>query len=116
MAKFKDFGVGKEIGEREPVSFKLYGEDFFGVKQIQGKVLLELISKSNTDDPAVSAQVMSDFFAYVLTDESFKRFDKLIHHKEKIVHVETLSEIVAWLIGEYTDRPEGQPESSSAGQ
>jgi len=116
MAKFKDFGVGKEIGPKEPVSFKLHDEEFFGVNQIQGKVLLDLISKSNSDDPAVSAQVMSDFFAYVLTDESLKRFNKLIHHKEKIVHVETLSEIVGWMIGEYSDRPEEQPESSSAGQ
>ena len=116
MAKFKDFGTGKEVGEREPVSFKLHGEEFFGVKHIQGRVLLDLISKSSADDPAVSAQVMSDFFSYVLTDESFKRFDKLIHHKEKIVHVETLSEIVGWMIGEYSDRPEKQPESSSSGQ
>jgi hypothetical protein len=116
MAKFKDFGAGKAQGEREPVSFKLHDEEFFGVKQIQGKVLLDLIAKSGSDDPSVSAQIMSDFFSYVLTDESFKRFDALLHDKEKIVAVETLGEITGWLIGEYSERPEEQPENSSAGQ
>jgi hypothetical protein len=116
MAKFKDFGAGKALEEREPVSFKLHEEEFFGVKQIQGKVLLELIAKSNSDDAAVSAQIMSDFFKYVLTDESYERFDTLLHDKEKIVEVETLGEITGWLISEYTNRPEEQPENSSPGQ
>ena len=116
MAKFKDFGVGKTVGDKEPVSFKLHEEEFYGVKHIQGKVLLDLIAKSGSEDAAVSAQIMSDFFAHVLTDESFKRFDTLLHDKEKIVHVETLSEIVGWLISEYSDRPEEQPENSSTGQ
>lgn len=108
---YKDFGAGKALEEREPVKFTLHGEDFECVQHIQGKVLLDLIAKSSSDDSGVSAQVMSDFFGSVLTDESFKRFDALVHHKEKIVHVETLSEIVAWLIGEYGDRPNQQPEA-----
>jgi hypothetical protein len=116
MAKFKDFGAGKALEDREPVSFKLHEEEFFGVKQIQGKVLLDLIAKSNSDDAAISAQIMSDFFSYVLTDESFKRFDALLHDKEKIVAVETLGEITGWLISEYAERPEEQPETSSTGQ
>jgi hypothetical protein len=110
MARFKDFGVGKETEEREPVSFKLHDEDFQCVSHIQGSVLLELIAKSTSEDSSESARVISDFFKNILSDESFKRFDKLIHHKEKIVHVETISEIVAWLVGQYSDRPNQQPE------
>lgn len=116
MTKFKDFGAGKSVEDREPISFKLHEEEFFCVKHIQGKVLLDLIAKSGSDDASVSAEIMSSFFDYVLVDESAKRFDKLIHDKEKIVHVETLSEIVAWLIEQYGDRPNQQPEDSSAGQ
>lgn len=111
MPKFKDFGVGKDSTVAEDVSFKLHGEDFNCVKQIQGKVLLDLIAKSSSDDPSVSAEIMSGFFKNVLTDESYKRFDKLVHDKEKIVHVETLSEIVGWLIEQYSERPEAQPEA-----
>lgn len=116
MARFKDFGQGSEVGEKEPLSFKLYDEEFHCVKHLQGKVLLSLIAKSASEDPAVSASIMDEFFNHVLTDESYERFDKLLHDKEKIVQVTTLSEIVAWLIGEYGDRPNSQPEDSSTGQ
>ena len=116
MTKFKDFGAGKSVADKEPVSFKLHEEEFFCVKHIQGKVLLELISKSKSDDASVSAEIISNFFDYVLIDESAERFNKLLHDKEKIVHVETLSEIVGWLIESYGDRPNQQPEDSSTGQ
>lgn len=116
MARFKDFGVGKALEEKEPVVFKLHDEDFICVKHLQGKVLLDMIAKSTSENPADSAIIMNDFFANVLTDESRVRFESLLHDKEKIVHVETLSEIVAWLIGEYSARPNQQPEDSSTGQ
>jgi len=116
MARFKDFGVGPALEDKEPVVFALHGEEFTCVKHLQGKVLLDLIAKSTSDDPADSAAIMNEFFVSVLTDESKVRFDSLLHDKEKIVRVETLSEIVAWLIGEYSDRPNQQPEDSSTGQ
>jgi hypothetical protein len=111
MAKFKDFGAGKQITDREPVSFKLHEEEFHCVANIQGKVLLDLVAKSTSEDSSESARVMSEFFENILTDESYKRFDKLVHAKDKFVHVETLSEIVGWLVGQYSDRPEEQPEA-----
>lgn len=111
MARFKDFGAGKEQKEREPVSFKLHDEEFNCVTNIQGKVLLDIIAKSTSEDPSESARVMTEFFENILTDESFKRFDKLVHAKDKFVHVETLSEIVGWLMEQYSDRPEALPEA-----
>jgi hypothetical protein len=45
-----------------------------------------------------------------MQEESYLRFEDLLQDKEKIVSVETLSEIVAWLIEEYGNRPEEQPE------
>lgn len=116
MARFKDFGSGGPLEEKEPLSFKLHDEEFHCVKYLQGKVLLDLIARSTSDDAADSALIMDEFFTNVLTDESLPRFNELLHDKEKIVRVETLSEIVAWLIGEYSDRPNQQPEDSSTGQ
>ena len=56
--------------------------------------------------------MISGFFGHVLTDESAERFNLLLEDKERIVLVETLSEIVSWLMTEYTNRPEEQPEVS----
>ena len=104
MARFKDFG-GSVDSNAEPVKFKLFNEEFICVKQLQGKVLLDLVAESGSEDPSKTAAVMTKFFKTVLLDESYERFDALLNDKEKIVPVETLAEITSWLIEEYSDRP-----------
>jgi hypothetical protein len=109
--RFKDFGSGKNAGAAEPLVFKLHDEEFHCVPQIQGQVMLNLVIESNSDDAASTARVISGFFESVLEDESYVRFEELLKDKKRIVSVETLSEIVAWLIEEYGNRPEEQPEA-----
>jgi len=111
MARFKDFGSGTNT-DAEPIVFKLYGEEFTCIPSIQGKVLLEIISDSASDDVATSSAVTLRFFRSVLTHDSLVRFDALLDSKENVVSLETLTEISTWLIEEYTNRPEGQPEAS----
>jgi hypothetical protein len=107
MTRFKDFG-GNTNTDVEPVTFKLHGEEFTCVKQLQGRVLLDIVAQSGSDDPAQTANTLTQFFSNVLLEESLTRFNALINDREKIVSVETLAEIVAWLIEEYSDRPKAQ--------
>ena len=116
MTRFKDFGVGSEGENQEAPTFKIHGEEFHCVPTIQGKVLLGLVADSASDDPLIQASIVEDFFSNVLTDESLERFNALTLDKNRIVSVETLGEIVGWLMAEYTARPEAQPEDSSTGQ
>lgn len=111
MTRYKDFGSGSAT-EQKPLSFKLHGETFNCVPQVQGKLLLDLVADSSSDDVAKSAGIITKFFEYVLKDESNVRFDALINDKDKIVTVDTLAEITGWLVSEYTNRPEEQPEAS----
>jgi hypothetical protein len=110
MTKFKDFGSGA-LEEKEPISFKIYEEEFHCVTSIQGKTLLNFVKRSQSEDPLESAAVMEEFFEKVLLDESLERFNALTVDKERVVSVTTLAEIVSWLISEYTDRPNQQPEA-----
>ena len=113
MTRFKDFGAGTSTGEKQPMSFKLHGEEFHCLPEVQGKVLLNLVAKSsNENDPAAAAAIISTFFDTVLQDESFERFDALLNSKDKIVNMETLADITSWLVEEYAGRPEAQPEVS----
>lgn len=112
MAKFKDFGVGQVPEEKEQISFKLHGEEFFCVAHMQGRAMLSLVKDSASKDPVVAADTIDTFFSQVLTDESLERFNALTLDKHRIVTTETLGEIVGWLLEEYAGRPEEQPEAS----
>jgi hypothetical protein len=109
--RFKDFGTGGEISA-EPITFKLHGEDFTAIPTIQGKVLMDLVTKSQSEDSIEAMGTISSFFNSVLVDESLERFNSLLEDKERIVTMETLGEIVGWLIQEYSGRPNQQPEES----
>lgn len=110
MTRFKDFGSGSDNATKEPLSFKLHGEDFACKPAIQGKVLMNLAASSSEDDPAAAARTIDDFFNYVLVEESSARFQSLLVDPDRIVGMDTLSEIIQWLIEEYTKRPNQQPE------
>jgi hypothetical protein len=55
--------------------------------------------------------MIDKFFARVLLAESYERFSALLA-SEKIVPVETLANITAWLVEEYSGRPTERPEVS----
>jgi hypothetical protein len=106
MAKFKDFGIGGADPNAEPIKFIIHGEEFECIPEIQGKVLLELIADSGSTDPVRNAEVSSKFFSQVMGQETYERFNALLGSKDKIVPVETIGEITAWLVEQYSDRPE----------
>ena len=110
-SRFKDFGSGGEIAT-EPLVFKVHDEEFTAIPTIQGKVLMDLVSKSQSEDSIEAMGVVSTFFDKVLVDESLERFNALLEDKDRIVTMETLGEIVSWLIEEYSGRPNQQPEES----
>jgi len=53
-----------------------------------------------------------DFFKKVMPPEEYERFEKLMEDPKRIVKMDVLSEIMSWLIEEYTDRPT-EPSSGS---
>ena len=114
-ARFKDFGTGG-TQNTEPILFKLHGEDFECVKNLQGNALLSLVAKAGSGNATDAADTVKDIFSKALLPESYERFSKLIDDKEKIVTVETLGEITAWLVEQYSGRPMQGPEQSQSGQ
>lgn len=108
MARFKDFGSPKS--EKESPTFKLHGEEFVAVPEIQGVTLMSFVEAASSENTAEAASLTVKFFEEVLEEESLERFRKLTKSKTKNVSVETLADIVTWLIEEYSQRPEEQRE------
>ena len=113
--RFKDFGIGGDVSN-EPLSFMLHGEEFNCYPAMQGKVLLDFIARSNNETAGAMAGIIHDFFEKVMFPESFERFVALLDDPNRVVTVEALGEITAWLMEEYSTRPTQQPEHSSTGQ
>lgn len=111
MSKFKDFGSGPDTTNSETISFQIHNETFECGKSVQGRVLLQLVSDSASEDPVVQSATIDKFFSHVLVEESLERFNALLVSKDRIVSVETLGEITGWLIEQYSNRPEEQPEA-----
>lgn len=104
-ARFKDFGSGKPVN-KEPITFKLHDEDFEASPALPGVVIIDFVKRSQEADEAGGLSLILDFFKAALLDESYARFAALIEDRDRSVSVETLAEIVEWLLGEYGDRPE----------
>lgn len=105
MSRFKDFGSPLNVKDMEKPVFKLYDEEFTCVPSIQGKVLLQFAALSDSDNAAESSVAITGFFEKVLVPESYDRFQILLEDPDKIVSVTTLSEIIGWVLEEYSDRP-----------
>lgn len=112
MSRFKDFGAPDQGVEHEKISFKLYGEEFECIPAIPGKTLLGFAEASASEDGAESAKAINKFFKKVLTVDSYIRFEELAEDPNRLVTVETLAEIVSWIVEAYTNRPTEGPEHS----
>lgn len=114
MSRFKDFGDGGDVNT-EPINFKLLGEDFSARPALQGRVLLDLVADSDSEDTATVAQVIPTFFKAALLPESWERFQALTEDPDRIVTTEKLGEIIGWLMEEYASRPTKESSPSSSG-
>lgn len=117
MARFKDFGNPADSMEKqESLTFKIYDEEFVCHPALPGKVLLQFVQQSDSEKVSDSAGAIMDFFKHVLTVESYERFDALASDPDKIITMTTLSEIIAWVMEEYSDRPTKGSEPSPTGE
>jgi hypothetical protein len=112
-SRFKDFGSTDIVAE--PLSFKLYDEEFHCKTSLQGKVLLDMVAAASSEDAGDAANLVTGFFAKALMPESYERFNALLE-SDKIVTVESLGEITSWLVEQYSGRPTPGPMDSLSGQ
>ena len=105
MSRFKDFGSPENAEGLEKFSFKLYDEEFSCKPRMQGKVLLRFAADSQSEEGSKSSEAILSFFDEVLLPESKEKFHALLEDEFKIVSVETLGEILGWIVEAYAARP-----------
>lgn len=99
---------------KSDLTFTLGKETYTCYDEIQGACILDFIAAADESASKAGARILP-FFDDVLSPAELERFNKQIKSPDEIIEMETLSEIVAWLIGEYTSRPTKASEKSDAG-
>jgi hypothetical protein len=113
VTRYRNFGSPAQSDE--VVVFDLFGEQYKCKAALQGRVLIELVSRADQDNTAEAAAAVLHFFDVVMDDESRERFNELTQSEDRVVSLETLTEIMEWLVQQYAggERPtEPSPDSS----
>ena len=114
MARHKSFG-SPVLNSDEPLTFDLYDTTYRCKPAMQGRLLIEFIARSSANDPAAGAQAVLDFFDSAIIESDLQHFKDVLSSEDKIVPMDTLTEIMDWMIEEYTGRPTQQPSDSESG-
>lgn len=104
--KIKSFITTTEEAPAEPIEFELIeGETFEAYGEVSGAVTLNFIAATSGENSAETAKGILDYLKASMDEENFKRFNAIINSPKHKIKIETLSDIVAYLIEERASRP-----------
>lgn len=113
-ARHKNFGSPVASSD-EPITFEIYGQVFRCRPALQGVVLINFIAESASDDSAAGAKAVLEFFNKAIRPEDRERFFEMTNSEDYVIPMETLSEIMDFLVEAYAARPTQQPTPSGTG-
>jgi hypothetical protein len=102
VTRHKDFSSGAKI--KEPLTFTIDKEEFTARSAVPGALLLEFVTEAGSDDPTQAADALIDFFALALVSEDVERFTQFIRDPDRAIQIETLAEIVEFLVEQFTSK------------
>lgn len=105
VRKIKSFTPAKKKEALEPIGFELLGENFEAYPKIAGVTLLEFIASGDSESGGSTAQGILDYLKASMKKEEYKRFHAFVADPENEIEIDTLSEIVSFLIEEQASRP-----------
>jgi hypothetical protein len=108
----RTFKSSRKLADYDPLEFEINDQTFKCKPALQGAVLLEFVAKADSEEGGAAAGAMYDFFGDVMDELEYKRFRNYLKNPDIIIEMETIGEIAAWLVEEYTARPT-EPSSSS---
>lgn len=116
MTRYRNFGTPAQSDE--VVVFELYGETYKCKAALQGRMLIELVARADSNNTADSAAAVLSFFDTVMEDESRDRFTALTNSEDRVVSLDLLTEIMQWLVEQYSggERPTQPSPDSSPGE
>jgi hypothetical protein len=115
----QDFDAARRerIRRRTPIEFTLGGETFSVLPVIPVGIGFDLVDAPDFAVDGVGAsRAFANFIEQCLPDADVDRFRKVLRSKAEPVDPDALLELMEWLTAEYTARPTGPSNGSSAGR
>lgn len=100
--RHRSFSASKRTEELEPITFDLEGEEFTALPKIPGAYLLDFMAEAGDDGTAAAGAILP-FIEKALGEDEWARFEKVINDPDIAVEIETLVEIVGYLVESYAD-------------
>jgi hypothetical protein len=104
MAKSKSFGSYRPVGT-EPIDMNIYDQTFKVRGDMSGIQLLHMIKALDGDSELDSAETMISFIERAVLTADRERCMEYLENSEPAVPLTMLTEIISWLIEEYTAKP-----------
>lgn len=86
----------------EPIVFDIDGTEFTALPSVIGAILLDYIEETADMN---NAQSIREYLKLSMTEEEYTRFDEFTRVPENDIDLETLSDIMGFLIEAQTSRP-----------
>lgn len=108
MARYRDFDAARAEQHREPLTFRLGGEEFTITGALPAGVLLDIAAAQTSNDQEAMFGAIVGMWDQLVAPVDQERFAQAIRR----VDMETMLALVEWVVEETTGRPFGSPSSS----
>ena len=116
--RHRSFGSHNKKQTREPVTFDLLGVDengeeftetFTARPSIPGMAVLSFAAEGTNTEGNQSVAAVYNFYSVAMEEEEYKRFKAFAGDPKYDIELDTLVEIIGFLVEEYASRPTKAP-------
>lgn len=116
--RHRTFGSHNKKATKSPVTFDVLGVDddgkeftetFTARAKIPGMAVLEFAALGTSSEGNQSVAAVYHFYSVALPEEEYKRFHTFVNDPNYDVELDTLVEIIGFLVEEYASRPTEAP-------
>lgn len=108
MSRFKDFDAARAEQHREPLTFRLGGEEFTITGVLPAGILLDIAAAQSSGNQEAMFGAVVGMWDQLVPPADQERFAAAIRR----VDLETMLALVEWVVEETTGRPFGSSSSS----
>lgn len=110
MDRFRDFDAARAEREQEPLTFRLEGRDFTTPGTVPAGVLLDIGRAVAAGNQMAMFTATAEFFEHLVPDDQAEEFAAAV----RTTDMETMLDLVSWIIEEATGRPLPSASSSAS--